>query len=643
MGSRPGVALTAILIASLALVSATAAGGETGSARPEVARALFDEARQSSELGDWEQAAACLEEAALQDPGDSDILYLRALSIVKRGLPYAAALGDLGAALATDRFASYSRREARVLKAELLVRERRWKEALDALGSPNGESSIDPVYSLVRARAFMGEGNQKAFLSEIGEGLRRFPDDAAFPRLFISRAGKIAPSDASKALAGTILGRLTRYASAEPELPVLAAPLMSDLKSRRDAVLAYRATGGSSPKAGLRALEYGIIDERTASAEILAGRGPVALEDISDLMALAGSPDGRESVRSALASWTGEVIADADSDGVYECRFALAGGLVREWSRDTRQEGLFDERANFVEGMPSEITLERADREIRVEYSGYPAVSTIAFVRGGERRSYAFAPDAYSFAPIALSPFAGSGRDSVLFPGATGAIDPTERSAVTAALSVEIASGDRRELVTLDRGLPVSAVTYVGGRLFSSRSYAKGRPVLERVDSDGDGRFETEKGFVPDRGNADIDEPWPVAWIRIDADGDGVFEYREQTIFPYSKEWDYDGNGCVDAKQETLRDGSIKGSYSSRLDGRLDEEIVVKNGKIVSVARNGVQLALIPDADRQLTWIGRKSFDLGSTLPAEEGIYTYMGKRYRLTKIGAKAFAELIP
>jgi hypothetical protein len=623
--------------------SPSAAGGPASAARPAVARALLDEARQAAGIGDWGSAAACLDEAAAQDPGDADVLYLRALAAVKRGLPYAPALGDLDAALGTGRFAYYSRRDASVLKAELLVRERRWKEGLDALGIPGSESVADPAYRLVRARALAGMGDARGFALELGEDLRRFPDDSAFARLFLARAGAVPPSEQARALGDTILGRLPRYAAADPELQVLAAPLMPSLAARRDAVLAYRASGGRSAKASLRALEYGLLDEAAASSELLSGSSPVALEDLASLLALAGSPAGRLSVLSALSAWSGEVLVDADSDGIYEGRFSLAKGLVREWSRDSRQEGIVDARASFLEGLPTAITLDRPGVEIEIEYSTYPAASTISFARKGERRSYAFGPEAFPFAPLAMRPFGDSGKDSMSFPHPLDPPDPSERACAASALSVETASGDDREVVLLEKGLPISAVAYTGGRILSRRSYENGRPVLERVDADGDGRFETEKGFVREGADQGADGAWKVAWIRSDSDGDGVFEYFEQTVFPFLKEWDYDGNGSVDARQSRLADGSMREEFSSRLDGRMDEEVVVREGRIISFSRNGARIDLIPDANRQLTWIGRKPFDLGQGLPGQDGIFSHMGKRYRLIRIGAFAFAELIP
>jgi hypothetical protein len=637
---RAGLRATAlaVLAAWSALSLAYGQGASAGEGYASVARALFDEARQASGLGDWETAASCLDAAVSQDPGDADILYLGALAAVKRGLPFALALGGLDAALETGRFTYYSRRDASVLKAELLVRERRWGEALDALGAPGADTTADSAYRLVRARALAGMGDARAFSAEIGEDLRRFPEESAFARLFIAKAGKVPSSVQLRALGETIVGRLPRYAETDSELPVLAAPLLPDLQARRDAVLAYRAGGGKSAAATLRALEYGVIDESAASAELLSGSYPVALGDLVSLMALAGSPAGRDAVFSALSAWSGTILVDADSDDVFEGRFTLSKGLVTAWSSDSRQEGIVDRQATFAEGLPQGIRLSRGDIEIDVAYTTYPAVSSVSFVAMGERRSYAFGPEAFAFAPLAMRPFAGSGKSAIYVPYPVDIPDPSEGSCLAAALSVEKSSGDSREVTMLEKGVPVSSTVYKGDAVYSRRSYENGRPVLERVDADGDGRFETERGFA-----LGADGAWEIAWLRTDQDGDGVFEYREQTVFPFLKEWDYDGNGSIDARQYQLADGSVRKEFSSRLDGRLDEVVVVKDGRIVSLSRNGVALELIPDSNRGLTWIGRKIIDLGRNLPEGEGIFTFMGKRYTLVRVGSFAFAELVP
>lgn len=637
-----GRAVVAVLLAVLGLASAPAAAGQglrdQGGLAPDLAKVLLDEARQAGGIGDWESAAAYLDEAASQDPGNADVRYLRALASVKRGQPLGLALDDLDAALATRRHAYYRERDVLLLKAELLVRERRWKEALAALVPPWNDSNADPAYRLIRARALLGSGDRKAFVGELASALNRFPDDPAFARLFLAKVGKLPSSAEESGLARIILGRLARYAQSDAEIPVLAAPLMGELEARRDAVAAFRAAGGSSASATLRAIEYGLIDEGTATAELLSGGYPLLLGDISSLYALAGSPAGRESVFASLAAWSGRVTVDADGDGNTEGFFTLAAGRVTRWEADSGQRQEADAQVTFSDGLPAEARLSRRGLEIRVIYSAYPAAETVSFDDGSETRSYSFGPEALAFAPLEMRLFAGKGRTALFFPYAAGAPDPSERGCAAVALSVATESGAVRGVTLLDKGRPISATTYVDGRLYSSTTFSKGAPVLERIDADGDGRFETEKSYATDDAGTNS-----LAWTRSDADGDGVFEYREQAVFPFLKEWDYDGNGSVDARQFSLADGAVEQEFSSRLDGRFDETIIVKNGSIVALSRSGRALALLPDSNAGLRWIGKKPFDLGRNLPAGDGVFSMMGTRYRITRVGEQTFAELIP
>jgi hypothetical protein len=649
MGAWRPVALSALAALGLAFfppgqsAQSQADSGRVGSsdrsaASASIVRAQLDEARRAASLGDWSGASAFLAEAVARDQGDADVQYLLALSSVKRKEPLAEALGSLDAALASGRFFYYSKRDVSLLKAEVLVRERRWKEALDALGGASADAGADPAYRIIRARALAGLGDWPDFLSELAIGLRRYPDAVALPRLFLERAASLPASPAARELADLILGRMSRYVASDPELPLLAAPLMGELQARIEATLAFRASGGSSATATLRALEYGLIDEAAASAELLSGSYAFSLADLNSLFALAGSPAGREAVRAAFSAWAGRVSVDSDRDGIAEASFSMDRGLIGDWEMDSKQAGRIDMRISFSEGLPTEARLLRGGLEIDALYAGYPKLASMSFVEASRKRIYSFAPEALSYAPLALRLFAGSGRTAVYLPYPAPADEPGERACAAAALSLEVEEGGRRTLVVLDKGLPLRATTYEGGRILSITSYSRGLPLLERIDADGDGRFESEKTFTGKAGSGQDDSV-----LRTDADGDGVYEYSEQSSFPFRKEWDFDGDGSVDAVQYLQRDGSTVQEFSSRVDGRLDERLVLKAGRILSFSREGRPLALLPDSNPALMWIGEKSFDLGRNLPEGEGIFTAMGKRYRLTRAGDLAFAELLP
>jgi hypothetical protein len=606
--------------------------------RASIARELLDEARMYAGIGDWKSAESCLDEAAIDDSGDADILYLGALAIVKRSGKVDDALAKLDAALETRRFAYYGIWDARLLKAELLVRERRTHEALEVLGNPAPIALADPAYALIHARALALSGDGRAFQTAIADALRRFPDNSGVARLFLLRSGRLPESDAARSNLRIVLGRLSLYAANDPELPVLAAPYMTSLSDRKDAVIAYRATGGSSATATLRALEYGLIDEKKAAAELLSGGYAFTLGDLESLYSLAGSPAGRDAVHAALSEWSGSIAIDEDSDGVSEGLLSLDRGQATSYERDSRQCGVVDESVSFSESAPASLRLLRPSQEIFVSYLRYPAVASIAFSSDGDTRLYSFSPEAMAYAPLEMRLFSGSGKDSILLPYRESAAAPSERDCLMRALSVESDSGDEREVTVVDKGRPLSSVRYKGSRVYSTTSYERGAPSLERIDADGDGRFETEKGFSSSQEGGSRPE-----WLRTDEDGDGIFEYYEELQAPFMKEWDFDGDGSYDVRSIVLADGAVKTEYSSRLDGRFDEAIVVKDGAVLSVSRDGSELPLVRDANPKLLWLGRKAFDIGSNLPPDDGVYTQGGKRYRLTRVGALAFAELIP
>ncbi len=537
----------------------------------------------------------------------------------------------------------YSDRDAAVIQAEALVRMRRWREALEAASSASGLAT-DPALRLIRAKAFAGLGDRAAFIGEIRYSIERFPDDPAFPRLYLSRAPARPASLAERSLGELVAERAAGYAESDPEIPVLAAPLMASRSDRENAVLAFRAAGGSSAAATLGALEYGLIDEAKAISEFFGGGFAQRVDGLSRLASLMRTPEARKSLASALASWSGAVEADRDGDGVAEETFELSRGLVSAWRIDADQDAAFDLEAAFADGLPASIELSAGGLELRAEYGDFPYLAGLRFEDGKGSRSYSFGPGALAYAPLRMRLFVGEGRQSIYLPEPLESPVPTEMACASAALGVRSSGAglaarliDYEETALL-RGVPHSSRAFRAGRLYSTTAYERGNRAVERADEDGDGRFEVERSYAPLGSSAS-----ELAWTRIDTDGDGVFDYREEAAPPYRKEWDYDGDGSVDAAQYVLPDGSIRGEFSSRVDGRLDEAVTVKDGRVVELLREGKPVALIPDTNPALAWIGTKPFDLGSALPPGEGFFTRSGLRFRLVRVGSFAFAEVLP
>jgi tetratricopeptide (TPR) repeat protein len=607
-------------------------------ANPQLAKLYFHEAKALAEIGDWPEAGRLVDEALLLDGSDPDLRYLEALCIIKRGSSLNAALASADAALASGGFAEYSGGDARLLKAELLVRLRRWDEALSTVDPPEPGFAVESAYRWIRSRAFAGSGRWASFYDELELALARFPDDPRFARLFLERGYSPIPSGKARALGDIIVSRLPGYSLSDPGIGILALPLMPDLEARRKAVLASRSAGGSGSASILAALEYGIIDEKTAMSEILVDGDWLRAADIETLQALCRTDASREALAERLASWAGELGFDRDRDGIHEERISMASGSPREWMLDEDQDGLGEVSARLSADGPESVEIRRSEFQVEIVYGRFPYCERVSFLSGGLRRSYSFAPEALAFEPLRMKAFPSGTTGSLLLPEPTGGEALTERACLGAALAVVTSREGRAEVETLTvyRGVPLVKETRIEGRLVSELSYKDGRPLRERLDSDGDGRFETERVFVADAGGGSA-----ASWVRIDTDGDLIFDYREESAFPFTKEWDLDGNGSVDARQYSLRDGSTLREFSSRLDGRFDEAITLRDGAVVEVRRDGRGLSIVPDANHPLSWIGEKPFDLDRNFRLAEGVFKQMNLLFRVFRIEGRYFAEL--
>ena len=646
--------------------SAAGAAGQ-GDAESPIATLVRAAAGQAA-AGDWQGAARIAAVAVELDDRNSDALYFAALAVLKTRNDADAALSLCEAAIASAGFSLYARQDAIDLSASLLARLRRYEDCLRLLqeAPDSGASALDPEPFRLRALSFLGLGRQAEAVRELLSAADRFPSDPRFPRLYFERLATGNPSPESRALAELFVRRLPSLAVRDPELPVLAAPCILDGRQREDAIRAYRAQGGYSARATLEALRYGIIGDEAALSEFFSASYPLGLFGLESLVDLLGTATGRQKLSSLLGAYTGSVLVDLDGDGYAEETASYGAGKLLSWTDDADQDGRAELTMSFAEGLPVDLVADLGDCRVEARYGSYPYVAALAFrpvvaradlaslvqpeaaadlddghgPEGPSVETYSFAPEAFILRPLSLQPFPAASDPALFLPVNLPMPSPTRVAAAGAALRLERTMPGSDEKVDLDRGIPLRRTRYSSGKPYAILDYARGRPGLEKVDADGDGRFETQRGYLPGADDSDA----AIAWARIDADGDGIYEYREEMTFPFRKEWDLDSNGSVDAAEYRDAKGGRILEFSSRLDGTLDETVTYDpTGHIVAVSRNGRPLALIRDANPAVYWLGRKDFDLGGNAPAREGVYTYMKHRYRIVYSGLEAFAELLP
>jgi hypothetical protein len=564
------VLLTLWLISLLAVPAALSARDlESVAGDSAMAGRYVDWAAAAVEDGRWAEAETALERAVDFAGVSSDISYLLAYVRFHENRPGGAILNALLRSLDTNRWNRYALAEARLLEAEILLRVRAFAEALRviALIPAAGAEQYGAAIACLRLRAMLGLGDIPSFQAAMARTLEDFPRDAEPVRiLFHYAAAKTIPDDSERALVETALKRLPLLLDHAPDLAYLSVPFMRDTEEAGRLVSAYRAAGGADPAAIPAALNLGILDETMAIEELFRQEciDKVLLLEVWRLLRNSG---GRELFMRNLNRFSGVLQEDGENDGYAEIRTRYESGSIAEYTYDANQDGLPEWQVFFNAGSPirAGIAMVSGTREgtapeavglplgdgdiVRASllWERYPAL-----LRAGvEEVTYGFNPWEFSFAPFLITGIPGN--QGLPYPEQNpGGAGLTTRALVSFASTIERPSREFRgavERVSMERGIPQRAAEYLDKRMVSVTEFARGRPALQGVDLDLDGRMETVRYFRPEGENTDMEEPFGYAVVfdssESDWDGDGIYETGEE-YFPdgsVARSWDLNGDG----------------------------------------------------------------------------------------------------
>lgn len=559
-------------------------------------------AEQSLGEGRWDEALALLERGADFADASSDISYLLAEVRVHGGLPLLPALDCLRRALDTGRWERYTSSQARLLEAETLIRLRNYSGALRSLDLAERDPSIDldtghgpfvrrggtgaaprtgrQYAAMLRLLALKGLSNTEEFFAMCGLVMDRYPRDPRPAELLFTQVAGRMPEDGApsartdRSLVDLALRRLPllvegggaeagesppgswlRGTTASSRLAYLAAPFIRDTEQARRLLSAYRALGKIDAESLPPSLNLGLIDDGQAVGELFEDAGGILDKDtILGVWSLLRGHEGQDLFRRSLLNFSGTIITDADRDGLWEERVRYSLGTALEYRRDADQDNQDELRVFFsAAGVP----LRAEEGRFRVEWEQYPAVLQAEL--DGTR--YIPAPQTMFYAPVRLVPLTGDAPVSG-FGAGPGPLHPeadtthprlTERTLVSFALNVVRPSAEfpgGLEYIELDRGVPLRAEELVEGKTVSLTEFVLGRPRVQRLDLDLDGRMETIRRFREGAVSAEN----PLVYEKIlesvetDRDGDGLYEMAERFLpdgtSVYS--WDTDGDGSRD-------------------------------------------------------------------------------------------------
>jgi hypothetical protein len=551
-----------LLTALNALFAAEFAAGDAA-----VAERYEDWAIAAISGGRWTEAEAALERASDFANVSSDLSYLLALVRSHKNRPRGAVLDAARQGIETNRWNRYSAVHARLLEAEALLDLRAFTKTLQTLSQVSASDAERYGADIVclRLRALLGLKDIPAFLSAATTALEEYYRNPGPARILLRYAAKKAIPEALELdLIETILKRLPLLLEEAPDLAYLAAPFVQDAGEARRLVAAYRASGGADPEAIPVAINLGIIDDDTAVKELFHLKTQNK-DLILDVWKLLRGPGGRKNFRRNLSNFSGVIQEDADSDGFFEATTKYGGGVIEEYAYDTDQDGIFEWRIFWSAGVPvwagiavppekwadtpqegAGLPHEDADSSrASIVWERYPAVLSASL----RELTYRFSTGKFTFSPFLITEIPESGGLPYPEREPRGA-RLTERTLASFAVSLERPSREFSgaiERIALELGVPKRAVEYIGDKMVSVTEFLRGRPVVQRIDLDLDGRMETVRRFSarievldPERGYNIIPESSENDW-----DGDGVYETGEE-YFPdgsSARSWDLDNDG----------------------------------------------------------------------------------------------------
>ena len=510
----------------LILVTALFANEERGDAAIALRYAQW--AMNVIDQGRWSEALAALERAMDFSSASSDIPYLLARARYHENMGRASVLEALSLAFATDRWVIHAPEEARLFKIETLIALRFHQDALTELS----RVTPSPREAELTLKALISRPVE--FRRVMAETLARYPRETGPVRVFfrflsnIDAAGR-NPERADFELLDLIIRRLPILLPDDPELAWMVAPFMWDRDEARRLVSAYRAVNTPVPASLPVALNLGIIDEELALEELFQQPNPsgnsldIAL--LEEIWGLLRHDRARAIFARNLSTYTGVITEDADRDGIPETFAEYYRGMLVKSTFDPLQGGIPDLEVFFQAGIPdiAHVLLPGTNRQrATLQWERFPAVLEVEF--DGAR--YIPRPMEFHYSPFLFVELWGSG---VLFPQRDH-LSPslTRRVLVMQSYRIEQPSREFRggvEVVELRQGIPIRAREFVGDQMVSETDFLLGRPQLQRVDLNFDGRMDTMRWFrrpframeLEDLWNYDrdferIESDWDVEW-----------------------------------------------------------------------------------------------------------------------------------
>ncbi|MCX7788306.1 MAG: tetratricopeptide repeat protein [Spirochaetes bacterium] len=484
-------------------------------------------------------------------PTESDLLYMKGLALPHEVL-------SLQKALQYNSWKKYKDSNARLLLVERLLRRKQFLEAQSVLqGITTGETL--PEYWYFLAQIQFGKGNKEEGDQTLRKAISIFPKDPRFLTLYFRNKAHATPTDSSlweliDSKNPYFLEAMAEYLCILPE------------GDRRNTLLQeYFRLGGKDPRVILP--RVGVKDDEFEAqwdrVRELGGFSSIELWE----QAFSRFPTGkiRERLEQDLRKYSGQMNRDADRDGYMEEVRRFVEGNLTYLALDSNQDGEWDLQIDFVVQKPYRIQIHRGGMEtIQVFFIDYPRIDRILVQQEKLLREYRYGNPPFIWKESLFPP-----TEKIL----PFVIAPVRMDALDRFLLFSFREANPYQRIdTCTRCKRVRKFLYQDGTILSFQeeqeirtgeirkrtvSFREGMPVVGFIDVDGDGVSEIRELYR----NGALESIELVSGTRT--------SYRE-FLSNQLKEWDFNGDGKIDAREYTVGRGRKMVEFSSLLDTIFD-------------------------------------------------------------------------
>ncbi|GAB4367795.1 MAG: hypothetical protein Kow009_04640 [Spirochaetales bacterium] len=506
--------------------------------------------------GKGEEALPLIESLLSHFPKESDLLYLKG-----KADPHE--LDSLEKALQYDNWNRYRDMDGRFLLVERYLRRKRFKDAQRVLNGLNGKGAPLPEYWYALSQTLLGLGERNQAFQTLRKALSLFPKDPRFLTLYFRNRDFITPEDS---LLWEQMDTKNPY-----YLEAMAAYLdIFPAGDQRDTLLAeYLRLGGKDPlvvlpRSGARDGEF---ETRWNQVKEFGGLSWFDVWERAFLLFPSGK--NRERLLEELERYSGTIQRDEDRDGYAEEVRRIVKGKIVSITADPDQDGVWDLRIDFLSEKPFRMELNRPTGALQVFFFDYPRIDRILLQQQEIQWEYRYGvpPFLWTDGPWPPDPGTGNGNLPVC-------LSPLRRQEIERFLAFRLQEGKpylrietctsckrvRKYFSQEDRLVSFQEEQEIQPGVFRKRivSFLEGTPHIGFIDVDGDGSYEVRESYVG--GILDA----------IELLEGGKTQYRE-SLSTALREWDFNGDGRVDAREYAEGEGRRMSEYSSLLDSIFDE------------------------------------------------------------------------